>query len=383
MYRICILITASALILSACSKADAPEPEPEYPVSTEIVDGVKTVTNPAYPRDGIVKYDLAVEYSIGEDTGAGEALLNRPIFLQIDGQENLYVMDWGDTDIKVFNQAGEHTRTIGKKGQGPGEFNIPADVRIGEDGRIFLLDGRQNRMSILNQEGSYISGFTLGSLSYEFDVDAYHRIYIAQFGSPEVKAFDTFQILERNKTIYRVDENGENRFELGSFPHASQRRRVVKTKAGMSSSSSQSREAYTTMWFTGPNHRLYMGYNRDYKIRVYDLEFKHLYTFGREFIALKHPHYSPEGAHPEFYPAFYDRQHFFDDGDNLWLRQYTAEEDIELGIYDIFSPDGIYVKRARLPHPLYKYKNGRAYTILRTEEDFLVVKCFRLVEVSD
>jgi hypothetical protein len=383
MNRIGILITASALALSACSKTDTPDPEPEYPVRTEIVDGIETIANPAYPRDGIFKYDLVEEYSIGEDTGSGEALLNRPIHLQIDTQDYLYVMDWGDTDIKVFNRAGEHTRTIGKKGQGPGEFNIPADLRIGEDGRIYLLDSRQNRISILNLDGSYISGFTLGGSSYEFDIDADFRIYIAQYDLPEVKAFDTYQIIERNKTIYRVDENGENRFEFGSFPQASQRRRVVKTKTGLSSRSSQSREAYTTVWFTGPNHRLYMGYNRDYKIKVFDMEYNLLYTFGREFFALKHPLYTPESAHPEFYPAFYDRQYFFDDDDNLWLRQYTAEEDVELGIYDVFSPDGIYVKQVHLPHPLYKYRNGKAYTILRTEEDFLVVRCFRLVALTD
>ena len=383
MNRIWILITASALVLSACSRSDTPQPEPEYPVSTEIVDGVESITNPDYPRDGIISYDLVEEYTIGDDTGSGKALLNRPIYLQVDAQDNLYVMDWGDTDIKVFDQAGVHTRTIGKKGQGPGEFDTPADMRIGEDGRLYLLDSRQNRMSILNQEGSYISGFTLGSLSYEFDVDAHHRIYIAQFDLPEIQAFDTYQIIERNKTIYRVDENGKNRFELGSFPHASQRRRVVKTKTGMSSRSSQSREAYTTVWFIGPNNRLYMGYNRDYKLRVYDMDIKHLYSFGREFFALKHPLYSPEGAHPEFYPAFYDRQHFFDENDNLWLRQYTVEEDVDLGIYDVFSPDGIYVKQVQLPHPLYKYKNGRAYTILRTEEDFRVVKCYRMAAPAD
>jgi hypothetical protein len=96
---------------------------------------------------------------------------------------------------------------------------------------------------------------------------------------------------------------------------------------------------------------------------------------------LKHPHYSPDRAHPEFYPAFYDRYYFFDDDNNLWLRQYTAEEDVDLGIYDVFSSDGIYLKQLHLPHHLYEFKNGRAYTILRTEEDFIIVKCFKLVEV--
>ena len=35
---------------------------------------------------------------------------------------NLYVLDWGDSYIKVFSPAGEFLRSIGGPGEGPGEF---------------------------------------------------------------------------------------------------------------------------------------------------------------------------------------------------------------------------------------------------------------------
>jgi hypothetical protein len=383
MNRTWMLMLGLALVFSACAKKDMEDPKPQYPVNIETVDGIKTITNPAFPRDGVFKYDLIEEFSIGDDEESSEALLYLPIYLHIDSHDHLYVMDWGDTNIKVFDKAGDHVRTIGKKGQGPGEFQTPAYIRIGADDQLCLLDSRQNRISMLNLDGSYISGFVLEGFSSEFDVDAYKRIYIAKPEYPEVKVFNEYQLIKRSKTIYRVDENGENRFDLGSYRDASQRRKVVKTSSGMSTSSSTSREAYTTVWFISPNQRLYLGYSQDYMINVYDMGNNPLFKFGREFTALEHPHYTPESPHPEFYPAFYNRHYFFDDDGNLWLRQYTEEEDEELGIYDVFSPDGIYIKQVHLPHYLYKFKNGRAYTILRTEEDFRIVKCFKLVESNE
>jgi hypothetical protein len=67
-----------------------------------------------------------------------------------------------------------------------------------------------------------------------------------------------------------------------------------------------------------------------------------------------------------------------DEGGNLWLRQYVSEEE-EGYKFDIFSPEGIYLKQVVVPHPIDEIKNGKFYCIARTEEDFRIVKRFRLV----
>ena len=43
------------------------EKKPEYPVTTETIDGVKVVTNPDFPRDGTITHELEEELSIGGD----------------------------------------------------------------------------------------------------------------------------------------------------------------------------------------------------------------------------------------------------------------------------------------------------------------------------
>jgi hypothetical protein len=377
-----LMIFMSFLYFCSCRQNEKKESIPEYPVVIESVDGVKTVKNPAFPKEGVIKYRFDEEFSIGEGDEFTEVVLNRPIDLHLDSQGLIYVMDWGDTNIKVFNQSGNQVRTVGKKGQGPGEFDTPADFKIGQNDRIILLDSRQHRISILDSDGSYVSGFRVEGNCFELDVDAKSRIYLSAIDFPEPKKFNISQLIERHKTVFRFDENGKNRFDFGKQRAEKQLRKVTQTERGTSSTSSTSREAYTTVWMISPDQRLFIGYNQDYTISVYDLDYNLLFKFGREFTPIKHPEYTPDRAHPEFYPAFYSRYFFFDDEANFWLRQYV-EEGTELSIYDIFSPEGIYLKQVHVPHHIYELWKEKAYTIMRTEDDFLVVKCFQLIELEE
>ncbi len=59
------------------------------------------------------------------------------------------------------------------------------------------------------------------------------------------------------------------------------------------------------------------------------------------------------------------------------------EEGIELSIYDVFSPERIYLKQVHIPQHIYELRKGKAYTIMRTEDDFLVVKCFQMHELEE
>jgi hypothetical protein len=62
----------------------------------------------------------------------------------------------------------------------------------------------------------------------------------------------------------------------------------------------------------------------------------------------------------------------------LWLEQYV-EEGVKDKVYDVFSPEGIYLRQVRVPQTLYLVQGDLAYSIIRQEDEFLVVKRFRLV----
>lgn len=69
-----------------------------------------------------------------------------------DGQ--LVVTDGSDASAHLFASDGRLLRVLGRKGSGPGEFQIPLSPRFGPDGRIHVLDFRQNRISVFHPDGT-------------------------------------------------------------------------------------------------------------------------------------------------------------------------------------------------------------------------------------
>lgn len=49
-------------------------------------------------------------------------------------------------------------------------------------------------------------------------------------------------------------------------------------------------------------------------------------------------------------------------------------------VYDVFSPDGIYLKQVVVKHRIYQLFEGKVYNLVRDEDDFIAVKRFLLVE---
>jgi hypothetical protein len=381
-----VIVLAAIMIFPDCRGRDKTAggeiKQPSYPVTIETVEGVKTVRNPDFPKEGVVRYALQEELTIGGESGGTESVLNRPIYLNLNSQGNIFVMDWGDVDIKVFDPTGKMLRTIGKKGQGPGEFDIPSSFVISPDDRIFLLSGRQYQISILDHMGTYLSGFKVEGFCQALGVDRNHRVYYSQLLTPEPTITEEYQKIENKMALFRTDAEGKERVKLGEYRDFIQMRKAAKIKEGVSSMSSTSREAYRTCWLVGPDDRVYLGYNKDYLLDVYDPEWKLLFRFGRQFTPVRHPGYKPDMGHPEFYPAFSDWHKFFDEKGNLWLEQYV-EEGVKDHVYDVFSPDGIYMRQVCVPETLYLVREDKAYSLVRTEEEFVVLKRFKMVKAEE
>jgi hypothetical protein len=359
--------------MTACVKKEKVPAAAVYPVKIETVDGVRTVLNPAFPRGGVVRYALQDDLTIGGESGGAESVLNRPQFLDVDAQGNIYVLDWGDVEFKVFAPDGRPLRTFGKKGQGPGEFDIPAYFVLGADGRIFLLSGRQYQIVTLDGGGKYLSSFRVDGFCNGLGVDRQNRIYYSQMLFAETGGGEEFKLVQNRMALFKTDELGKEKVRLGEYLDMTMLRKMQKQMV----TSLTSRESYTTSWLVGPDDRVYIGYNKDYRLDVRDADWKLLFRFGREFTPIRHPEFTLDGAHPEFYPAFSDWHKFFDEKGNLWLEQYV-EAGVKDHVFDIFSPEGIYLKQVRVPETLYLVRGDKAYSIIRQEDEFLVVKRFKM-----
>lgn len=383
VFFIFVIYLMMILSTSGCGPREKADESSDYPVSIEEVDGVKTVHNPGYPKEGTHRYDLVPDLSIGgaDADAEGDSMLVRPIEFQFDSIGNIYIMDWGEVMIKVFDPNGSYLRSVGRKGQGPGEFDVPAFFRIVDD-KIFLLDSRSRKFSLLTLEGGYLEGFNIDGFPPDLDVAHDGTVYYSQMLNPEVELSEKTQKVKTSFALYQTDSTGEKRKKLGEFRDKVQLKRVKRSSSGaMGTMTLTSREAYTTSWFISPGGRMCIGYNRDYEIEVRDADWNAVLRFGREFTLQSHPHYEPDRGHPEYYPAFSDWRKFFDEKGYLWLEQYP-NEDVEEHAFDVFSPEGIYLRKNIVPEVLFDVKEDKAFSIIRTEDDYLVFRRYRMVPVE-
>lgn len=133
--------------------------------------------------------------------GDGQSF-SRPSGIAVDAKgERIYVVDTGgvDTDkhrVRVLDaQTGQHLLDFGTRGTGPGEFNLPRDVTIGNDGLLYVVDGGNFRVQIFQPDGSFVRTFgAIGRQGGQFSrpkeaaTDAEGNVYIVD------SAFGNFQI---------------------------------------------------------------------------------------------------------------------------------------------------------------------------------------------
>ncbi|MYI06914.1 MAG: 6-bladed beta-propeller, partial [Gemmatimonadetes bacterium] len=73
-----------------------------------------------------------------------------------DGAGNLYLLDIVALTVVVVDREGSFVRTIGRAGDGPGEFASPKWLAVLEDGRIVVSDVPRHRaFQIYNSDGSF------------------------------------------------------------------------------------------------------------------------------------------------------------------------------------------------------------------------------------
>lgn len=71
----------------------------------------------------------------------------------------VYVTDTNNKRVTVFDIAGEPLFTFGKEGTGPGEFMFPYGISAASDGRIFVADMYNGKISIHEDKGEFIEYF--------------------------------------------------------------------------------------------------------------------------------------------------------------------------------------------------------------------------------
>jgi sugar lactone lactonase YvrE len=117
----------------------------------ETVDGIRVVHNEKgglWGKTPKVAFELVRK--IGDiDTEDEHLAFNYPSDVVMDAAGNIYVLDTGNTRIQKFGPEGKYLATIGRKGQGPGEFIMPDGLDIDRNGNLVVSDTAQSRIHVI------------------------------------------------------------------------------------------------------------------------------------------------------------------------------------------------------------------------------------------
>lgn len=90
-------------------------------------------------------------------TGTGPGQFNRPTFVCIGENDCIIVSDGDNNRIQVFDKAGKFMYAFGEPGSGKGQFHMPFGVIVDYHGNILVVDGGNKRIQIFKYGGEFVS----------------------------------------------------------------------------------------------------------------------------------------------------------------------------------------------------------------------------------
>jgi len=115
-------------------------------------DGVLYVSNDATPAAGIETLELEEHWRIGgeDDEENFFGIINDVL---VDAGGNLYLLDVQLTEVQVYDQDGQYVKTLGHRGDGPGELRAVAGQLLLPDGTLGLYQPFPGQIVSIDLDG--------------------------------------------------------------------------------------------------------------------------------------------------------------------------------------------------------------------------------------
>lgn len=131
--------------------------------------GAVVVTSPAVgqwaPGE---EWRLVEDVRIGSLDSDGPSLLGRVTDLAVDDLGRVWIAEGQAMEVRVFGPDGRFVRTVGRRGEGPGEFSEGPALNWGPRGRLWALDQGLGRFSQFDTAGTYLGAVPRQSTSRSY-----------------------------------------------------------------------------------------------------------------------------------------------------------------------------------------------------------------------
>lgn len=135
---------------------------------------------------------------------------NQPSDISLGPNGDIYLVDGVNHRIIVMDRSGKHKFTFGKNGSDPGELHYPLGIDVAADGRVFVADSGNHRIQVFGLNGEFRLQFPVkagpgDNMSDPVDVlvsKLKNYVYVSDNDNHKIKVYQ---------------DNGQFVFEWGKF----------------------------------------------------------------------------------------------------------------------------------------------------------------------
>ncbi len=335
-------------------------------------DGVEVVVNYLEPFEikGMFT-DLTLEEIFRIDTEKDEMAeigLTDIWHFDLDSRGNIYLLGYTIREYSIFkfDKSGNFVTSFGRKGQGPGEVQRPTFITVSSQDEIFVLDKGNTKLIIYGKDGELISETPVDPSLVEATPLNSEKYLIKQRTIPEDEASE-FLALDL-LIICGQDFEKESELDIEKIPSIS---RITRFRPMFS------------VFYSLSDSQIFVGNSdKGYEIKTYDFHGNGLRKLRKQYQPVKVPEGSKEKlekllarmgrtiSFPEFMPPF--QYLFADDVGRLFIMTYEKGEEPREYIYDMFNPAGVFFSKMRLDNYGHlEYFGGEGPLDVRAKADRL------------
>ncbi len=227
------------------------------------------------------KIRFVQELILDDESMPEDLFFERPSSVVCDQDENIYVLDSDANNIKKFDARGRFIKTIGREGQGPGEFSNPYYLTYTKD-RLVVWDLMNRRLCAFTPEGKFIKS---GNIPY--DEGSVRKLRSLPTGEIVVEKEKSYRREPDKPQICTIDLYSRDLEYLRTiYERSLWRKKYVRTKE-FGISTLYFPYSPDVRWDVSPEGKIIIGFSEKYELEIYDRDGKKLVTFSHSYEPVK------------------------------------------------------------------------------------------------
>jgi len=359
---ISILITAAAafFLSTGCQKQSS-----SWKGTITEDKGVVLVKNTKEPIYESEVFSLEEELSISEPPEIEEVIFSQIRSIDVDESGRLYILDQGEAHVYIFDPDGDFIKSIGKKGEGPGELHMPF------------------RMSVTHNQDLMVEDFRRKIVFYSLEGDLLREIKTAKEAALGILMdsrgifFGTVIVYDEEDPRYEVrkyDPQMNKLASLGTSPLPNAQNEGFNPFGG------------AVVYSIRYDDQVICGSPDKYELNVYDLEANLEMKIMKDYDPVEITKQEieevmedmPQGIEVSI-PKYHNPFGWFgtDDEGRIFVRTYEQIKNGEGFYYDVFDTEGKFIAKVPLKTRPFLIKDNKFYTVEENEQGFLSIKRYK------